>query len=129
MFLHCKGLLTKFHNNLFLSTINIINSLLTKTLELQHHIINCKSTAGRKPFQEKHCSGAQQLELWKSVCAVVENFQCPLEKNKCLTQTAPKMCLNKYHAKELHFHQPELHENWLIILLKTASLTDIVLLQ
>lgn len=39
------------------------------------------------------------------------------------------MCLNKYHAKELNFQQPELHENWLIILLKTSSLTDIILLQ
>ena len=39
------------------------------------------------------------------------------------------MYLNKYHAKELHFHHIELHQNWLIILLKTTSLRDIILLQ
>lgn len=39
------------------------------------------------------------------------------------------MYLNKYHAKELHFHQLELHQNWSIILLKITSLKDITLLQ
>jgi len=34
--------------------------LLTKDLDLQHHIINCKSTAGRRPFQKKCCSGIPQ---------------------------------------------------------------------
>lgn len=39
------------------------------------------------------------------------------------------MYLNKYHAKELHLHQLELHQNWLNIPLKPTSLKDIILLQ